>query len=278
MSKSTEDIAVTKATVHTENITSNITVSTVQSHDVQEAPTNKTKPVQTSSPGSRNDSVLINTENTHPNVPTVSTNPDEVCEKSNDLETTNANNEHSPAGDSKMKHQENVNAENSGVPLTEENTNNMETENCKSSENKDVNTQNMEPKEGVPPIKNTNEPESTHPKEDWSSLMFSSDDSLFEEWTQQVQENKNKDNTNDKHDTAAAMTTSTTTSNQDKDTLPDIVLTGKKLDAITGLLMLGKNTEHTDDEINNELLMPVDKPKQPDITVEQSKKDKRKKK
>ena len=74
------------------------------------------------------------------------------------------------------------------------------------------------------------------------------------------------------------MTTSTTTSNQDKDTLLDIVLTGKKLDAITGLLMLGENAEHIDDEINNELLMPVDKPKQPDITVEQSKKDKRKKK
>ena len=36
--------------------------------------------------------------------------------------------------------------------------------------------------------------------------------------------------------------------------------------------MLGENAEHIDDEINNELLMPVDKPKQPDITVEQSKK------
>ena len=115
--------------------------------------------------------------------------------------------------------------------------------------------------------------------EDWSSLMFSSDDSLFEEWTRQMEDNNNIDPSRANNvKSPASIATSTAASSQNKDTLPDIVLLGKKSDAITGLLMLGENPEHLDDEINNELIMPVNKPKQPDIIEEETKKDKRKNK
>ena len=42
--------------------------------------------------------------------------------------------------------------------------------------------------------------------------------------------------------------------------------------------MLGDNIDNVDDEVNNELIMPVDKPKQPDMTKEEKKKEKSKKK
>ena len=60
--------------------------------------------------------------------------------------------------------------------------------------------------------------------------------------------------------------TSASTSTQDQDTLPDIAYLGKRSDAVTGLLMLGADLEQLDAEIDNELIMPVNKPKQPDIS------------
>ena len=80
------------------------------------------------------------------------------------------------------------------------------------------------------------------------------------------------------------MTASTST--QDQETLPDIVCPAKTSDAVAGLLMLGANTKDLDAEIDNKLIMPVNKPKQPDIsktstmmsdTKEQHKCNKRKK-
>ena len=59
-----------------------------------------------------------------------------------------------------------------------------------SNKSTDINTQNSEA------VKDTIEPEHTHNKEDWSSLMFSSDDSLYEEWTRQMEEQETKKQNN----------------------------------------------------------------------------------
>ena len=104
----------------------------------------------------------------------------------------------------------------------------------------------------------------TNLKEDWSSLMFSSDYSLFEEMTKQLEDNTNKNGIKRKSPTSTITSASTSTQNQD--TLPDIVYSGKRSDAVTGLLMLGVDPEQLDAEIDNELIMPVNKPKQPDIS------------
>ena len=49
---------------------------------------------------------------------------------------------------------------------------------------------------------------------------------------------------------------------QDQETLLDIVYTSSRTDAATGLLMLGADPKDMDAEIDNELLMPVNKPTQ----------------
>ena len=96
-------------------------------------------------------------------------------------------------------------------------------------------------------------------KEDWDSLMFNSDDSLFDELTRQMNEPSCKDNTN------ATVATSTITSNEDF--LPDLIQQQNKSDAVTRLLLLGAMVNASiDDQIDNELLLPVDKPKQPDYS------------
>ena len=94
--------------------------------------------------------------------------------------------------------------------------------------------------------------------------MFSSDDSLFEEMTKQLEDDTNKNSVKRKSPTSTITSASTSTQNQD--TLPDIVYSGKRSDAVTGLLMLGADPEQLDAEIYNELIMPVNKPKQPDIS------------
>ena len=83
--------------------------------------------------------------------------------------------------------------------------------------------------------------------------MFSSDDSLFEEWTRQMEDNNKTDTTNNKWSTTnpVAMAIPMTSSNQNTDTLPDIVLSNKKSGVVTGLLMLRENLENIDDEVNN---------------------------
>ena len=65
--------------------------------------------------------------------------------------------------------------------------------------------------------------------------------------------------------------TTASTSTQDQETLPDIVYAGKTTDAVTGLLMLGGDPKELDAEIDNELVMLVNKPKQPDLSKEQNK-------
>ena len=72
--------------------------------------------------------------------------------------------------------------------------------------------------------------------------------------------------------------TSVATSTQNKDTLPDIVESGKRSDVVTGLLMLGVDPNQLDEEIDNELLMPVNKLKQPDISELETEKEKNKNK
>ena len=76
---------------------------------------------------------------------------------------------------------------------------------------------------------------------------------------------------NNKH-SSEIVATQTMSSDRPTDTLPDIVPTGNKADAITGLLMLGENINHIDDEINNEEIMPINKPKQPDFMEEEKQK------
>ena len=173
--------------------------------------------------------------------------------------------------DSKTQKQESVNTENIEVSVTR----NTKNDNDMCNQIKDVNTQNTAQIQVSLSTKDTDGTEPTRPNEDWSSLMFSSDDSLFEEWTRQMEDNNNIDPSRANNVKSPASTaTSMAASSQHKDTLPDIVLSGKKSDAITGLLMLGENPEHLDDEINNELIMPVNKPKQPDIIEEETKKNK----
>ena len=91
-----------------------------------------------------------------------------------------------------------------------------------------------------------------------------------------MEDDTNTDNL--KRKSPASTVTSMASSNQNKDTLPDIVLSGKRSDAVTGLLMLGVNPEQLDEEIDNELVMPVNKPKQPDITKTETEKEKNKNK
>ena len=100
-------------------------------------------------------------------------------------------------------------------------------------------------------------------KEDWSSLMFSSDDSLFDEMTKQLEDDTTRPKTDKKSSPSATSTiTATSTSMQDQETLPDIVYTSSRTDAATGLLMLGTDPKDLDAEIDNKLVMPVNKPTQ----------------
>ena len=105
-------------------------------------------------------------------------------------------------------------------------------------------------------------------KEDWSSLMFSSDDSFFNEMTKQLEDDTTRTGTNRKSPrkspTSTIMTAST--SMQEQETLPDIVYSGKTTDTVTGLLILGVDPKELDTEIDNELVMLVHKPKQPDFS------------
>ena len=92
-----------------------------------------------------------------------------------------------------------------------------------------------------------NKPKQNVHKEDWSRFMFSSDDSLFEEWTRQMEEDDSAKQSPPK----LAATNTTLRAN----TLPDIVLTKDKSDVVTGLLMLGNSRENIDKEVDNEELL-----------------------
>ena len=60
-------------------------------------------------------------------------------------------------------------------------------------------------------------------KDDWSSLMFSSDDSLFDEMTKQLEDDTTRPKTDKKSSPSATSTiAATSTSTQDQETIPDI--------------------------------------------------------
>ena len=90
----------------------------------------------------------------------------------------------------------------------------------------------------------SNQQEKRNPNEDWASLMFHSDDSLFEEMTKQLENN---------HDRSESVTKEpTSTATQNFETLPDIVITQNKTEAAKGLLMLNLNPNDVDAETDNE--------------------------
>ena len=121
-------------------------------------------------------------------------------------------------------------------------------------------------------------------KTDWEKLMINSDDSLFEEMTQQM-ENKQ---TEDKANESKSKTPTLTPTNDAMDmegTLPDLTNQTKNIEAVTGLLLLGAGINQSmddiidkkiDAEINNEELLPVDAPKLPDFAREMRKHEKNK--
>ena len=96
--------------------------------------------------------------------------------------------------------------------------------------------------------------------------MFSSDDLLFDEMTKQLKDDTARPEIGKKSLRKSPTSTITTTSAsmQDQETLPDIVYTSNRTDAVTRLLMLGANPKDLDTEIDNKLVIPVNKPKQQD--------------
>ena len=97
-------------------------------------------------------------------------------------------------------------------------------------------------------------------KDEWSSLMFSSDDSLFEELTKQLEDDTIRTNTDKKASLSVTCTiAAASTSTKDQNTLPDIVHTSSRMVAAAGLLMLGVDPKDMDREIDNEVVMPVNK-------------------
>ena len=122
-------------------------------------------------------------------------------------------------------------------------------------------------------------------KDEWSSLMFSSDDSLFEEMTKQLEDDTTRTNTDKKASPSVTCTiAAASTSAKDQDTLPDIVHTSNRMVATAGLLMLGVDPKEVDREIDNEVVMPVNKQMQQgqnntgDNNNKEKRQDKRKKK
>ena len=121
-------------------------------------------------------------------------------------------------------------------------------------------------------------------KTDWEKLMINSDDSLFEEMTQQMENKQTEDETN----ASKAKTPTLTPSNNAMDmegTLPDLTNQTKNIEVVTGLLLLGAGINQSmddiidkkiDAEINNEELLLVDAPKLPDFTREMRKREKNK--
>ena len=95
-------------------------------------------------------------------------------------------------------------------------------------------------------------------KDEWSSLMFSSDDSLFEEMTKQLEDDTIRTKTDKKASpSATCKIAAASTSTKDQETLPDIVHTSSRTVAAAGLLMLGADPKDVDAEIDNEVVMPI---------------------
>ena len=180
----------------------------------------------------------------------------------------------------KIPSQKTINTENSNTECDKEavseNNNSSQVPDRSTPEKNpiNINTENTTQVHATPTsstLKNSNQ---TNPKEDWSSLMFSSDNSLFKEMIKQLEDDTNKNGV--KRKSSMSTIASTSTSTEDQDTLPDIVYSGKRSDALTGLLMLGVDPEQLDAEIDNKLMMLVNKPKQPDISKPTIEKDNKK--
>ena len=106
----------------------------------------------------------------------------------------------------------------------------------------------------------------------WATT-FSSDDSLFEEMTCQMNEKST-------YRPNATSTMSTASGGENNDSLPDLVGgTSSKTDAIASLLMLGGAVNASiDDEIDNEKILPVNTLKKVDFAKELKEKEKEKEK
>ena len=130
--------------------------------------------------------------------------------------------------------------------VTETNVNTEKIDDSETPKENDTRTQeanvNTETTNGKQQMSDT--PKPTNLNEDWASLMFHSDDSLFDEMTKQIEDGT------DKVEPIPCKPASTAT--QKAETLPDIVLTQSKTDAATGLLMLSLNPAEVDTEIDNE--------------------------
>ena len=126
-----------------------------------------------------------------------------------------------------------------------------------------TNTQDKET--GVNNQTRSNQPKKRDPNEDWASLMFHSDDSLFEEMSKQLENN---------HDRSEPITNEPSSmATQNFETLPDIIITQNKTEAAKGLLMLNLNPNDVDAEIDNERDMPINPDAQnKDNTVNNDKK------
>ena len=78
--------------------------------------------------------------------------------------------------------------------------------------------------------------------------------------TKQLEDDTTRSKTDKKASLSATCTiTAASTSMQDQETLPDTVYTSSRTDAAAGLLMLGADPKDVGAEIDNELVMPMNK-------------------
>ena len=161
--------------------------------------------------------------------------------------TTEKTKDHSRGSDVTSKSEPNVTTEEREERMTTHETNTQDKETS-------VNNQTS-----------SNQQEKRDPNEDWASLMFHSDDSLFEEMSKQLENNHDRSEPVTKEPTSMAT--------QNFETLPDIVITQNKTEAAKGLLMLSLNPNDVDAEIDNERDMPINpEAHNKDNTVDKDKK------
>ena len=106
--------------------------------------------------------------------------------------------------------------------------------------------------------------------------MINSDDSLFEEMTKQMENKQTEDEASESKSKTPTLKPANNTMDMEG-TLPDLANPTNKIDAVTGLLLLGAGINQSmddnidkniDAEINNEELLLVDAPKLLDFARE----------
>ena len=214
------------------------------------------------------------------------TNKDNVSAESDAVNTENgATNSEIDSNDNKSNKQDGneafVTTENDNI-AEKPTSNNVNTVNTDETDHKDSTATDQTPNGDILKIQghssvnvntekspnNCDEPTTSTPKthnqkvmkDEWSSLMFSSDDSLFEEMTKQLEDDTIRTKTDKKASpSATCKIAAASTSTKDQETLPDIVHTSSRTVAAAGLLMLGADPKDMDAEIDNEVVMPINK-------------------